>query len=141
MKKENLPQDESFLKNFTREVNYVKGDSGKYEQGLSSGWDVKNEALNEAWSDINLRIEEAAKEVELGNKSPILFFKELTLMDFPTLCSYTGFWKFTIKRHMNPGIFKKLSQKRLNVYAKVFKITVEELTTFDGKNIDKYTNK
>ena len=141
MKKENLPQDPSFLKNFTREVNYVKGDSGKYEQGLSSGWDVKSEALDEAWSDINRRISEAALEVKLGDKSPILFFKELNLMDFATLCAYTGYWKFTIKRHLKPKNFNKLSQKRLKVYAKVFKITVEELTTFDGKNIDKYTNK
>lgn len=141
MKKENLPQDPSFLKNFTREVNYVKGDSGKYEQGLSSGWEVKNEALNEAWSEIDRRIAEAAMEVELGNKSPILFFMELNLMDFPTLCSYTGYWKFTIKQHFKPKNFSRLSQKRLDVYARVFKITVEELTTFDGKNIDKYTNK
>ncbi|HNP17063.1 MAG TPA: hypothetical protein PKL31_01410 [Fulvivirga sp.] len=139
MKKDSLPQDPSALKNFTREVCYVKDEDGKYEQGLSTGWNVKADALNEAWVEINRRIEEAAKQVELGKKSPVLFFMELRLMDYPTLSGYTGFWKFTIKRHMKPSVFKKLSEKKLKIYAKVFKISVDELKSFDGRNIDRYT--
>lgn len=139
MKKDSLPQDPSALKNFTREVCYVKDEDGKYEQGLSTGWNVKADALNEAWVEINRRIEEAAKQVELGQKSPVLFFMELRLMDYPTLSGYTGFWKFTIKRHMKPSVFKKLSEKKLKIYAKVFKISVDELKSFDGRNIDRYT--
>ncbi len=139
MKKDSLPQDPSALKNFTREVCYVKDEDGKYEQGLSTGWNVKADALDEAWVEINRRIEEAAKQVELGKKSPILFFMELRLMDFPTLSGYTGFWKFTIKLHMKPNVFKKLSEKKLKIYAKVFKISVDELMSFDGRNIERYT--
>ena len=139
MKKENLPQDESALKNFTREVCYVKNEENKYQQSLSTGWKVKSEALAEAWVEINRRIEDAAKAVENGTKSPILFFMELRLMDFPTLSGYTGFWTFFIKRHMNPKVFKRLSEKKLGIYASVFKISVDELISFDGKNIDKYT--
>ncbi len=141
MKKDNLPQDHSALENFTREVCYVKDKGSKYEQSLSTGWEVKAEALNEAWKEINRRIEDARKAVESGEKSPVLFFMELNLMDFPTLCGYTGFWKFTIKRHMKPRVFKKLSEKKLGIYAKAFKISIEELIHFDGKNIDKYTKK
>jgi hypothetical protein len=139
MKKDNLPQDHSALENFTREVCYVKDTGSKYEQSLSTGWEVKAEALNEAWKEINRRIEDARKAVENGEKSPVLFFMELNLMDFPTLSGYTGFWKFTIKRHMKPRVFKKLSEKKLGIYAKAFKISIEELISFDGKNIDKYT--
>ncbi|UII23381.1 hypothetical protein [Fulvivirga ligni] len=141
MKKDSLPQDSSALKDFTREVCYVKDDNGKYEQGLSTGWKVKADALDEAWADINDRILESAQEVAAGQKSPVLFFMELNLMDFPTLTGYTGFWKWTIKRHMKPAVFKKLSEKKLAKYAKAFKISVEELTSFDGRNIDKYTKK
>jgi len=139
MKKENLPQDESALKNFTREVCYVKNKEDKYQQSLSTGWKVKSDALAEAWVEINRRIEEAAKAVENDEKSPILFFMELRLMDFPTLSGYTGFWSFFIKRHMIPRVFKRLSKKKLEIYASVFKISVDELISFDGKNIDKYT--
>ena len=141
MKKNNLPQDQSALNKVTREVCYVKDEGSKYEQSLSTGWNVKVEALNEAWKEINHRIEDARKAVENGEKSPVLFFKELNLMVFPTLCAYTGFWKFTINRHMKPRVFKKLSNKKLGIYAKVFKISIEELISFDGKNIDEYTKK
>ena len=141
MKKNNLPQDQSALNKVTREVCYVKDEGSKYEQSLSSGWNVKIEALNETWTEINRRIEEARIEVESGKKSPVLFFMELNLMDFPTLCAYTNFWKFTIKRHMKPGVFKNLSEKKLGIYAKVFKISVDELKSFDGKNVDEYTKK
>ncbi len=141
MKKENLPQDPSVLKNFTREVCYVKNDDGKYEQSLSTGWKVKADALDEAWVEIYRRIEDAAQQVAKGEKSPILFFMELRLMDFPTLAGYTGFWQMTIKRHLKPDVFKQLSKKRLDNYAKVFKISMDELTGFDGRDIEGYTQK
>lgn len=141
MKKDNLPQDKSALKDFTRELCYVKGDSDKYESALSTGWDVKKDALDLAWQEINRRIEDAALAVKEGKKSPVLFFMELNLMDMPTLAGYTGFWKISIKRHMKPSVFKKLSEKKLAIYAREFKITVDELVNFDGTNIDKYTQK
>ncbi len=139
MKKDKLPQDPSALNKVTREVCYVKDDGSKYEQSLSTGWKVKADALDEAWKEINRRIEDARIAVEKGEKSPVLFFMELNLMDFPTLSGYTGFWKFSIKRHMKPKVFRKLSEKKLGIYAKAFKISIDELKSFDGKNIDKYT--
>lgn len=141
MKKENLPQDESALKDFTREVCYVKNKDGKYEKGLSSGWDVKTEALNVAWEDINDRIKDAANAVKEKKSSPILFFMELNLMDFQTLSAYTGYWKITIKRHLKPRNFSKLNQTKLAPYAKTFKISIDDLITFNGSNIDKYITK
>lgn len=141
MEKDKLPQDKSALKDFTREVNYVKDEGGKYEKALSTGWNVKAEALSEAWKEINRRIKEAGEAVQSGEKSPVVFFMEVNLMDLPTLAGYTGFWKWTIKRHFKPNVFKKLSDKKLGRYASAFKISIEELKHFDGTNIDKYTRK
>jgi hypothetical protein len=132
MKKEELPQDESALKAMTRELLYVKDKEGKYTTGLSTGWEVKKAALDNAWDDIKERVEAARIAVKNGEKSPIYYFMELRLMDFPVLSGYTGFWNFTIKRHMKPSVFKGLSDKKLGVYAKAFDITVEELKNFKG---------
>ena len=49
------------------------------------------------------------------------------LMDLQILSQYTGFWKMTIKRHFKPSVFKKLSDSKLNDYAKVFKVTTSAL--------------
>lgn len=132
MKKEELPQDKSALEVMTRELLYVKNNDGKYTTGLSTGWEVKKDALDSAWDDIHERIEKAREDVKNGVKSPVSFFMELKLMDFPVLSAYTGFWAFTIRRHMKPHIFRSLSDKKLGKYAKAFEISIEELRNFKG---------
>lgn len=132
MKKEDLPQDKSALESMTREVCYVKNSDGKYTTGLSTGWNVKKEALDNAWEDIKERTEAARIAVKNGEQSPVYYFMELRIMDFQVLSGYTGFWKFTIKRHLKPGVFSSLSDEKLKRYAKAFDISLEELKNFKG---------
>ncbi len=132
MKKEDLPQDDSALKSMTKELMYVKDKDGKYTTDLSTGWEVKKSALDNAWDDIKERSEEARLAVKNGKKSPICYFMELKIMDLTILSGYTGFWGFTIKRHMKPNVFKSLSDKKLNIYAKAFEISLDELKNFKG---------
>ncbi|WP_417589763.1 hypothetical protein [Owenweeksia hongkongensis] len=127
MKKKDLPQDNSKLENVTRELCYTQDESGEYTTGLSKGWEVKAKALDVAWEDIKERTAEARAKVERGEASPILFFMELRLMDLPILAGYTGFWKWTIKRHLKPNNFKKLSTKKLQKYADAFDVSIEDL--------------
>lgn len=132
MKKEELPQDTSALEGITRDLCYVKDADGKYTTDLSKGWDVKKQALDNAWDDINERVNEASELVKAGVKSPIYYFMEKKLMDITLLAAYTGFWKFTIQRHFKPSNFNALSQARLAAYAKAFEISIDELKNFKG---------
>ena len=132
MKKQDLPQDKSALDNFTREVCYVKNEAGNYETDLSTGWEAKKVALDNAWDDINDRIKEAQHNVRAGKSSPIAFFMEEKLMDFTVLSGYTGFWKWQIKRHLKPAVFQKLSTKKLEKYATAFELSVSELKNYNG---------
>ena len=127
MKKSEIPQDQSKLQGFTREVDYAVDDSGKYTAALSTGWEVKTSALNVAWEDIQKRVEEAKLKVMNGEASPVLFFMELRLMDPGIIAAYTGFWQWQVKRHMKPEKFKKLSEKKLQKYADLFEIKLNEL--------------
>ncbi|PIB34409.1 hypothetical protein BFP72_02725 [Reichenbachiella sp. 5M10] len=131
MKKEDIPQDEGPLKNVLREVVYAKDEEGKYTSALSQGWDVKKDALDNAWDDVNEKIEEAKQAVLNGEKSPVYYYKEKTLMDMPTITGYTGFWAITVKRHFKPSVFNKLSEAKLAKYAKAFDVTIEELKSPD----------
>ncbi len=133
MKKNELPQDKSALENFTREVCYVKNQEGKYETDLSIGWEPKKAALDKAWEDIDDRIAAAKNKVVSGEASPVLYYMELKLMDLSVLSGYSGFWKWQIKRHMKPAVFKKLSDKQLSRYAEAFDISVDELKNFKNK--------
>ncbi|MDB5256504.1 MAG: hypothetical protein JWM14_1199 [Chitinophagaceae bacterium] len=132
MKKEELPQDPSVLDKFTKDLCYVVDESGNYTTGLSRGWEVKAAALDLAWDDIKERIADARQKALKGEISPLLFFMELRLMDMDTLAGYSGFWKWQIKRHMKPGVFKNLSDKKLERYAKVFEVSVDDLKNVRG---------
>jgi len=132
MKKEDLPQEPGALSRLTRELCYVKNEEGKYETALSKGWDIKKEALDSAWVEVNDRVEEARRAVVNGEKSPIYYFMELNLMDLGVLSGYTGFFTFFIKRHLRPSVFNALSENKLKKYADAFNIPVSELKNFKG---------
>jgi hypothetical protein len=131
MKKEDIPQDNGALNKLTKEVVYAVDSSGKYSTELSSGWEVKTTALNVAWKDIEQRIAEAKRKVINNEASPILYFIELRLMDIGIVSAYTGFWKWSIRQHMKPAVFKKLSDQKLQKYAEAFNVSVEELKTMN----------
>ncbi len=131
MKKEELPQDRSALQGYTRELHYVKNEEGKFTTGLSSGWEIKASALENAWEDVHQQMEEAKKLVRQGDKSPLYFLMVKNLMDISILSSYTGFWRFRLRRHFKPEVYEKLSDKILLKYADVFSMTLKELKEFE----------
>lgn len=131
MKKEEIPQDDGALNKLTKEVVYAVDKDGHYTTELSTGWEVKSTALDVAWDDIAQRIENARQKVLRNEASPILYFIELRLMDIGIVSAYTGFWKWTIKQHLKPSVFKKLSGKKLQQYADAFNVSVEELKTMN----------
>lgn len=131
MKKEEIPQDDGALNKLTKEVVYAVDSSGNYSTELSTGWDIKTKALDVAWQDIEQRIANARQKVLNNEASPVLYFIELRLMDIGIVAAYTGFWKWTIRQHLKPAVFKKLSDKKLQRYADVFNVSVEELKTMN----------
>src|ERR1700712_2733532 len=126
MKKEDVPQDLSSLGKITREICYATDKDGKYNKELSAGWEVKINALDLAWNDIEERVKAARQKVLNNEASPVLFFMERRLMDMTTLTAYTGFWGWQVKRHMKPSVFKKLSDKKIKRYAEAFNVSVED---------------
>ena len=131
MKQKDTPQDDSKLINFTKEVCYAVDESGNYTTSLSTGWEVKSDALEFAWTDIRNRLALAKQDVLLGKCSPIVYFMEMKLMDLTILASYTGFWQWQIKRHMKADVFKNLSEKTLSKYAEVFEVTITQLRNME----------
>jgi hypothetical protein len=129
MNKEDVPQDLSSLGKITKEICYATDASGKYTTELSKGWEIKMSALDVAWQDIGERVAAARAKVLKQEASPLLFFMELKLMDVGVLAAYTGFWKWQVRRHLQPAVFKKLSDRRLRRYAEVFDISIEDLNT------------
>ena len=128
MRKEEVPQDKSNLEsaNF-RELCYAVDENGEYITANSTGWDPKTIALDNAIKVIQERVEDAKERVIKGQTSPIEYYMELHKMDIGILASYVGLWKWRVKRHFRPNVFKKLSSRILQKYADVFELTIDEL--------------
>lgn len=129
MKKEDIPQDENAHDNSTKEICYALDNSGKYTTALSTGWEVKTNALHIAWKDIEEKVTAARQKVLNKEASPLLFFMEYRMMNIGLVADYTGFWKWQIKRHLKPTVFNQLPDNKLKRYAEAFNVTVENLKT------------
>ena len=134
MKRSEVPQDKSNLEsaNF-RELCYAVDENGEYTTEHTTGWDPKTIALDNAIAKIKERVEEAKSRVLANETSPLEYYMELHKMDVSVLASYVGMWKWRVKRHFKPSIFKKLSTKTLQKYADVFEISIEQLQHIDPK--------
>ncbi len=128
MKKNEVPQEKGALGTI-KEVCYATDENGNYTTTLSSGWGVKNAALEESLNYIEEQIAEAEKQVTQGEKSPIVYYMTLCRMDWNVLAGYMNRWQWIIKRHAKPSVFARLSEKTLKKYAEIFDVSVEELKT------------
>jgi hypothetical protein len=127
-----VPQDPLEFKDRDKlkKLVYALDKDGKYTGVNSAGWEVENFATKQAWDDIAEHLAETEKAVREGRVSPIAWFMKKNLMDLPLLAQYMGKWQWQVKRHMNPAVFKGLSDKLLEKYALLFNISKEELTGF-----------
>lgn len=133
MKESEVPQDKSNIQSLNmRELCYATDEKGNYTTALSSGWEPKTIALNNALEDIKERTEEARQQVINGEASPVVYFMELSKMDIGILAGYVGMLQWRIKRHFKPKVFAGLSDKVLQKYATAFLITIDELKNFKG---------
>jgi len=128
LKKEEIPQDKSNLESADfKELCYAVDEKGNYVTAKSSGWDPKTIALDNAIQDINERVGIAKQKVLNLQTSPIEYYMEFHKMDLSILSSYVGIWKWRVKRHFKPSVFKKLNLNTLKKYAEVFEISLNEL--------------
>ncbi len=134
MKKEEVPQDQSNLsKSNIKELIYATDENGNYTTALSSGWEPKTIALSNSLDEINERIAIAKQQVLDGEASPIVYFMELNKMDIGILSSYVNMWKWRVKRHFKPAVFKSLNDTILQKYADAFNITIDQLRNFKSE--------
>ncbi|MCF8465031.1 MAG: hypothetical protein K9G41_09325 [Flavobacteriales bacterium] len=128
MKKNEVPQDdENLFEGKFKVVKYAIDDDGNYGTVGSSGWEPENVVLNQAWEEINKKVEETKKKIEAGELSPLAYHMEKNIMDVGMLSQYMDISKRNVSRHLEPSGFNSLDEKTLKRYAEVFDITVEAL--------------
>jgi hypothetical protein len=128
MKIDEVPQDINVLGDTKiQEIAYAVDEEGNYKPVVSTGWEVKNDALGITWEDIHATCESIKEQVLKGESSPLAYHMEKNLMTVSLLSGFTGIPKWRIKRHLKPKGFNKLNEEKLRIYADALRITVDKL--------------
>jgi hypothetical protein len=131
MKKDHVPQNKNNLHKGTyKTVVYAIDDDGEYVKVKTSGWEPEDIAHEQAWEQINKRIEDTKKKVLQGELSPLAYYMEKSIMTPKRLAAMAELPVRKVKRHLKPKGFKKIKEKYITIYAEVFDISTEELIHF-----------
>ena len=132
MQLDEVPQDglEYKERDKLRKLMYAVDKDGHYTGIPSVGWEAENAATMGAWDEVAEVQKETEAAVRAGKLSPIAYYMQRSLMDVALLARYVGKWQWTVRRHLKPKHFAKLSDSTIAAYAAVFNISPEELKTF-----------
>ncbi len=127
MKIDEVPQEQNKTLDGVRKAVYAIGGDGRYTTVASNGWSAEEIVTTQAVEEFERLAKLAYIEAEKGLSSPLAFHMYANRMDIALLSQTTGFFKWTIKRDFKVSTFKKISEKRLQTYADVMGIKVEDL--------------
>ena len=128
MKKSDVPQ-EGGVYDPHKLTQYAVDDDGRYVTTLSSGWDVTNTSNALTWHEIRVQVRGVWDKFQAGEVSPIAYLMAAHQMDVALLAAYAGLWKWRVRRHLKPAVFKRLEPSILEKYAEVFRLSVGQLNT------------
>jgi hypothetical protein len=130
MKISEIPQDDIKTMQGVKKALYALDDRGQYTRAATSGWEVEEVVLTQVIDDFEEKAGEAALRVRHHETSPIEYFMYKKWMDPLTLAQATGQYRWQVKRHFKPGVFRKLDDRTLAEYARIFGISVDTLKNF-----------
>lgn len=130
MKISEVPQDEIKTMQGVKKALYAVDDQGHYTRATTSGWEAEEIVLNQVIDDFEEKTRQTASRVRNNETSPIEYFMYKKWMDPLTLAQVMGLYRWQVKRHFKPGVFKKLSDKTLTEYARIFGVPVDALKNF-----------
>lgn len=135
MQKNEVPQDAALFDGM-REVCYAVDESGRYVLAESVGWEPANIANIQAWEVIHSEVIAVLAKVCAGELSPLAYQMARNQMDAKLLAGYAGLFAWQVRRHMQPGPFRRLNLAQLTRYATIFKISAEELCRLPESSAD-----
>ena len=127
MKAQEVPQDNNSIYRGAKRAVYAQKEDGAYDVVASSGWEVEEEATQQAVAELERLADEAYVAAQKGEASSLEFHMYDNRLDLLSLSQGTGLFQWRIKRHFKPAIFVRLSEKMLTRYSEVMGISNEIL--------------
>lgn len=134
MKISEVPQDDVRAMHGEKKALYAVDEHGRYARTTTRGWEVEEIVLHQVIGDFEEQARRAAARVRRGETSPVEYFMHKNWMDLLTLAQAMGLYRWQVRRHFRPGVFRKLQEKTLVEYARIFRVSVDALRNFRGED-------
>lgn len=127
MKKGDVPQDQ--VKSFggQRKAVYAVDDEGRYTVTQSTGWEAEEVVLDQAIEYFEQLADQALERVRKNQTAPLEYHMFVKRMDVTLLAQSTGFFRWRVRRHLQPAVFERLPDKILGKYADALGVTTDAL--------------
>lgn len=127
MQRNDAPQDHTKGLGGKKKPLYVLGENGQYTTVLSSGWDAEEVVLEQAIAQYESACAAARQKVKKQLSSPLEYHMYQQRMDVTVLAQSSGFFRWQVRRHLKPAVFKRLSATKLARYSEALGLSIETL--------------
>ena len=117
MRPDEVPSQSSPLLQGVLKAAYALGPDGRYIVVPNGGTEDEIAAAEETAAWFEHKAGDARRRALAGETSPLEYHMYRCRMGVLTLAQATGFWRLTVRRHLRPKNFARLSQKKLARYA------------------------
>lgn len=118
------------------EVCYAVDDQGRYTLAPSAGWEPKNVANDQAWSQIHQRVSAVIGQIKAGRRSPLAYHMAHHQMSLGLLARYVRLSRLRVWSHLRPWGYARLTPALRHRYAEIFAMETAALDRVPDKPID-----
>ena len=126
---ENVPQEGNATLGGHRKAMYARGADGRLAPVAYAGWEVEEIVTRQAVEELDRLAADALTRVRAGTASPLEYHMYRARMDDTLLAQTTGLWRWRVRRHLRPEVFRRLSPALLARYAAALGLSADQLTT------------
>ncbi len=127
MRERDVPQEGNASLGGLRRAVYAVAEDGKLRLVLSRGWEVEEIVARQAVEDLERRAQAARARVLASETSPLEYHMYRARMDLALLSQATGLWRWRVRRHFRPQVFRRLPPALRRRYAEALGILPEAL--------------
>jgi hypothetical protein len=128
MKKEQVPQDESFLEGHQKAA-YALDEHGKYAVVPSRGWEPERIATSVALEAQDRTLRTAWEDVGARRRSPLAYHMTRRQLTPGLLASNVGVSSWRVRWHLRPAGFRMMSLGMALKYAAYLEVPIERFVT------------
>lgn len=134
MREHEVPQEDNATLGGHRKAVYALDEAGRYQLVASTGWEVEETVTLQAVAEYEAQAVEALRRARIGEASPLEYHMYRRRMDLQTLAQSAGVFAWRLRRHLRPGVFRRLRPSLLVRYADALGLSVDEIQTLPAEH-------